>query len=243
MGEGGPLDIIVTSDDDSLVNYPGGKGKCFHHLINLMPPHRVYIESHLGGGACMRNKRPADVNIGIDLDERVIDRWRAEHEGLCHLVTADAATFLASHPFTGDELVYADPPYVASTRRRPAVYRCEYAIDDHINLLDVLSRLPCMVLVSGYYNELYAKTLAGWRHVSFRAMTHRGSRLESVWANFPEPYQLHDTRFLGDNFRERQSSQRRHRRLLDKLERMSGPERQHVISLIRERFDPGQGTQ
>lgn len=191
----------------------------------------------------MRNKRAAEVNIGVDVDECVIERWRAEHNGVCQLVAADAATFLASHPFTGDELVYADPPYVASTRRRATVYRCEYTINDHLKLLEVLSRLPCMVLVSGYYNELYAKSLAGWRHVSFRAMTHRGPRLESVWANFPEPHQLHDPRFLGKTFRERQSVQRRHRRLLDKLERMAGPERQHVISLIRERFEHGEETQ
>ncbi len=51
-----------------VMSYPGGKGKCYQRLINLMPPHETYIESHLGGGAVLRNKRPAKANIGIDAD-------------------------------------------------------------------------------------------------------------------------------------------------------------------------------
>ena len=50
------------------MNYPGGKGLLYQKFINLMPLHEVYIETHLGGGAIMRNKRPARRNIGIDID-------------------------------------------------------------------------------------------------------------------------------------------------------------------------------
>ena len=48
------------------MHYQGGKGGVFQKLINRMPPHEVYIETHLGGGAVMRNKRPAGSNIGIE---------------------------------------------------------------------------------------------------------------------------------------------------------------------------------
>ena len=37
-------------------------------IIALMPPHDTYIETHLGGGAVMRNKPPARNNIAIDID-------------------------------------------------------------------------------------------------------------------------------------------------------------------------------
>ncbi len=33
-----------------------------------MPPHAVYIESHLGGGAVITHKREAKRNIGIEID-------------------------------------------------------------------------------------------------------------------------------------------------------------------------------
>ena len=230
------LDIIVSSDDDSTVRYPGGKGKCYQQLINLMPQHRVYIESHLGGGACMLHKRPALINIGIDRDERLIQHWRLTQELGCVLVAYDAASFLRTYSFAGHELVYADPPYVPTTRRRANVYRFDYTLDDHIRLLEVLAALPCMVMVSGYESELYSDRLAKWRRVTFTAMSHRGPRLECVWMNFPEPSTLHDTRFLGETFRLRQNWRRKHQRLLRRFEGMKGPERQHLLSILNDRF-------
>ncbi len=63
------------------VTYPGGKNGAgvYQTIINLMPPHRVYIEPFLGGGAVMRLKRPAELNIGVDLDPQAL-KWR------CHQV-------------------------------------------------------------------------------------------------------------------------------------------------------------
>jgi DNA adenine methylase len=237
------LDIIVISDDDASVRYPGGKGKCYQQLVNLMPPHQVYIESHLGGGACMRHKRQALINIGIDRDERLIQRWRLTQPIGCALVVDDAASFLGTYSFAGDELVYADPPYVPTTRRRASVYRFDYTLDDHIRLLEVLTTLPCMVMISGYESELYSQRLAAWRRVTFTAMSHRGPRLECVWMNFPEPLRLHDTRFLGETFRMRQNWRRKHQRLLRRFEGMKGPERQHLLSVLSDRFGRAEESQ
>ncbi|MDQ2510981.1 DNA adenine methylase, partial [Pseudomonas aeruginosa] len=48
-----------------------------------MPPHQTYIESHLGGGAVMRNKKAAQRNIGLDLDAKVIELWESKLPGTC----------------------------------------------------------------------------------------------------------------------------------------------------------------
>ena len=53
--------------------YDGGKGAMYHKIINRIPPHRVYIEPFLGGGAVMKRKRPAAVNIGLDLNRRELE--------------------------------------------------------------------------------------------------------------------------------------------------------------------------
>lgn len=55
--------------------YPGGKNGAgvYQRIINLMPPHEVYIEPFLGSGAVLAHKRPALVNIGIDLDQAALD--------------------------------------------------------------------------------------------------------------------------------------------------------------------------
>lgn len=166
------------------MRYPGGKGKCYQRIINLMPAHTVFIESHLGGGAVMRHKKPAVVNIGVDIDTRVIQQWQKVQPPICQLVLADATVYLEQYPFTGTELVYCDPPYVKATRRQARVYRYDFEDEDHQRLLDVLKALPCMVLLSGYDNPLYAKALADWGKTSFRARTRVDMREECLWFNF-----------------------------------------------------------
>lgn len=49
----------------------------YQKIINLMPPHDTYVETHLGGGSIMRHKKPARQNIGIDIDPKVIRAWKA----------------------------------------------------------------------------------------------------------------------------------------------------------------------
>jgi len=72
------------------MNYPGGKGGVFKKLINFMPAHEVYIETHLGGGAIMRNKRRARHNIGIEIDPNVIELWTKNNQIDFELIHDDA---------------------------------------------------------------------------------------------------------------------------------------------------------
>lgn len=218
------------------MHYPGGKGKCFQRLINLMPVHRVYIESHLGGGAVLRHKRPAEVSIGIDIDAQVIDYWQAQPSKLCELEHADAVSFLANFSYQGDELIYADPPYVPSTRRRTKIYRHEYLLEDHVRLLETLKRVPCKVMLSGYYSELYAQSLQEWRKVSFSAKTHVDVQQECVWMNFEPPARLHDGTYLGQTFRDRQTIKRRRASLENRLAQMDPVERHELLRILNDRF-------
>lgn len=201
-----------------------------------MPEHQTYIETHLGGGAVMRNKLPADRNIGIDLDCSVIEQWRKEETGLCELINDDALSFLSSFPFNGDELVYVDPPYLHCTRRRSKIYRHEYTDKDHQELLKVLLSLPCNVMISGYENPLYTELLNNWRCVQFNAKTHTGIREESVWMNYAPPEKLHDSRYLGNNYRERQTVARRRNRLYARIDQMEPIERSELIQWLNSKY-------
>jgi site-specific DNA-adenine methylase len=217
------------------MRYPGGKGKTYQQVINLMPPHDVYIETHLGGGAVLRQKRPANRNIGIDADERVIAHWR-EHGLDAELVCARAEDFLATFDFAGSEVVYVDPPFVPETRRRSKVYRCDYTREDHERLLTLLLRLPCRVLLSGYASSLYEDMLRGWNEHTFTAATHSGTRQETIWFNFEPPKTLHDSRYLGDTFRTRQATKRRLERLQRKVTEMDARERGAFAQWLYESF-------
>ncbi len=175
-------------------------------LIALMPPHAVYIETHLGGGAIMKRKPAALRNIGIDLNERAVASFHCDYpvelvHGCCH-------RFLSQYPFDGTELVYSDPPYLHGTRKSKRRYRFDYEDTDHEALLGLLTGLPCAVMVSGYPSALYDELLAGWRSVSLQVMNQAGVVTEKVWFNFA-PDRVHWASCAGRNFTHRQSVKRK----------------------------------
>ena len=155
-------------------------------LIAMMPPHSTYIETHLGSGAIMRRKPPAQRNIGIDLDGAALAgfscAWPVELvHGCCH-------RFLSGFPFDGSELVYSDPPYLRHTRKSARRYRHDYEDADHVALLELLKGLPCRVMVSGYPSALYDQRLAGWRSLSLQVMNRAGvDRVLAPLSALPAP--------------------------------------------------------
>ena len=223
------LGSIAGICDASGMRYPGGKGRAFQFLIGLMPPHDVYIETHLGGGSVMLHKRPARVNIGVEIDPAVVARWRRPRRAGLDVVHQDAASYLSSHPPSRRALVYADPPYWPAARRRPRCYRHDYTERQHEELLDVVGGLDCMVMISGYDNELYRERLARWERREFVNQTHTGAVVETVWLNFEPGDRLHDYSYIGSDFRERERLRRMRDTHILRLHRAPPLERNALI--------------
>lgn len=208
-----------------MIRYPGGKAGAgvYQRIINLIPPHRVYIEPFLGGGAILRHKRSADVSIAIDRDARALDLVRSSQPAIeaCNFINGDAISYLSEYQWRGDEFVYCDPPYVMSTRRAGAIYSYEMDDADHERLLSTLLTIPAAIMLSGYRSELYDRTLAAWYTQDFQSMT-RGGRLadERLWMNYRAPALLHDDRYLGANFRERERIKRKRHRWVRRFEQL-----------------------
>lgn len=145
----------------------------------------------------------------------------------------DALEFLRSYKFTGDELVYCDPPYMHSTRTRRDLYKFEMHDYQHATLLGIINRLPCRVMISGYWTKLYELALAKWNHTTFQAVTRSGRvATEHLWFNFPEPVALHDYRYLGENFRERERIKRKKLRWANRLRIMPVLERRALMAAL-----------
>lgn len=233
--------------------YPGSKGKSgvFEWIISQMPPHTTYIEGCLGSGQIARRKRPADINIGIESNESVIERFHVWARAVpeMEVVHGDAIAWLEQHSRTWERehktLVYLDPPYIRETRRSQApIYGAhEWTLADHGRMLDVVTRLRCYVMISGYRHELYDQRLASWRRLDLPVMVHRGiPRVESLWCNFPEPFELHDYRYLAPNpdrpaWRERERLKKKVRRWQAKLAGMPASERYAMLAAIEESRD------
>lgn len=267
------------------MSYPGGKNGAgvYQRLINLMPPHSVYLEPFLGGATILRLKRPAAVNIGIDLEKEVIRAsalalnveerspnelircWqtsrkhrqdqrastpavvaaavdaagagnidKSNESTRLFLAVSDGLTFLESQGphLPPDALVYCDPPYMMETRTR-ALYRFEMSDAQHKRLLKAVRKLRCSAIVSGYETDLYKESLKDWNVQTFQAMTRGGyCATEWVWYNFPTPTALHDYRYLGRDFRERERIKRKTNRWKARLSKMPLLEKQALLAAL-----------
>jgi DNA adenine methylase len=86
-------------------------------------------------------------------------------------------------------VVYADPPYVRSTRTARDTYSHEMSDTDHARLLETITRCHGMVIISGYPHPLYDEALAGGERITFDMANHAGQgrskqrRTEVLWMN------------------------------------------------------------
>ena len=160
----------------------------------------------------------------------MVEKWAQERTGDLEIVNGDAVEFLSNYQFEGNELVYCDPPYLQETRRKPRIYRYEYSRRQHEVLLATLDRLPCHVMVSGYRSRMYDERLQNWISVDFPGDSHTGPRTETVWLNFDPPDVLHDYRFIGRTFRDRESIKRRRDAISKRIEALPPIERNAILS-------------
>ena len=134
-----------------------------------------------------RGKKEARVSRWYNLPERLektVERLRGvrvENRDACEIVQ-----MFQDRPAT---LVYLDPPYFVKRQHK-------YAIDAnnlefHSNLLEQCRRARCMILLSGYENDLYNKVLtrkSGWSKQFIETHTRdttgkEFARTEVLWMN------------------------------------------------------------
>lgn len=245
---------IETAGDDS---YFGGKGSCFRHLVNQIPPHDWLIVPFAGHCAITRNMQlPAKVWLN-DSDVEVFRWWgrhleemtrngESEYSDRIERISQENGIDLLEALANSKEFrncrrpfVYLDPPYMLATRKSGPRYRCEMTAEDHERMLYAATGLPCPVMISGYWSELYAKQLADWRSYSFQSQTRGRTATEWVWCNYAVPSELQDYRWLGRDRRERFKLQRRAENLIAKLSRFPEIERNAMLAAVDSHFGGG----
>ncbi len=87
-------------------------------------------------------------------------------------------------------------------------------------------------MLSGYESPLYRESLKGWHSHVFHAGCHHGRGTEWLWMNYSAPLQLHDYRYLGDNFRQREKIKKKTEVWVKKFQRMPLLERQALLHAI-----------
>lgn len=156
-----------------------------------------------------------------------------------HILNLPAIRFLKTFDYRmGGHFVYADPPYLHETRKDLEIYQYEMSDQDHVELLECLASLPCMVMVSGYDSRLYNEMLKGWTTHTFTAQTRRGPATEKIWFNYPVPDRLHDYAYVGETYRKRYRWKEKKRRWKERLMALPPLERNAMFQALSDAMSP-----
>lgn len=152
---------------------------------------RTLVRYHQSFGTCNSSKNswrnvqtyggPRCATMWNDLPQIIVDC--CERLKNAQIENTDALTLIERYD-DPDTLIYCDPPYLQSTRKKN-MYKCEMRDDEHYELLQKLKASKSMVIISGYDSELYDTELCGWRTDERVTTAQMGlHRTEKLWMNF-----------------------------------------------------------
>ncbi|MBC7488851.1 MAG: DNA adenine methylase [Glaciimonas sp.] len=227
----------------TISTYYGGKGSSgtCQTIINHIRPHDTLVIPFLGNCALTRQIQwPAQV-IANDLDPYIIDQWRNAQLGprldLYNLPALDFLATVLKRPNLGRVVIYCDPPYPLDSRKSQQP-RYSFEMTDHEEFLTAVRFLRVDCLVSTYPNERYAQHLSHWNRTEFQSQTRHGAATEWLFYNCSKPEVLHDARFAGNDYREREYIKRKAARWATKWKQLQPHERQHILQELVQQTRP-----
>ncbi len=135
---------------------------------------------------------------------------------------------------------------MVTRKSKRQLYAFEFADEaKHCLLLHAATHCHADVMISTYENKLYdsfllPRQLEGnreWHKHKFPAMTHAGIATECIYMNYPPPTVLHDFRYIGKNYRERERIKKKVNRHRARLDRLPASERTAILSALVQQFN------
>lgn len=134
----------------------------------------------------------ADASMGTSLPDYVDAYARRLHGAADRMrrvsvENRDAIAMIEQYGSEHTVCIYADPPYLGSTRA--SNYAHEMLEDDlHVQLAEALRGCKASVVLSGYASPLYEELYPGWHRTELKAPTAlsgRAAENEILWSNVP----------------------------------------------------------
>lgn len=100
-----------------------------------------------------------------------------------------------------DTVMYLDPPFLPDTKRqsKQKQYPDEMTQLDHERLLEQIVSSRSQIIICGYDNEVYNRTLATWNTKEFSTKVGNGlRRMEKIWYNFRNNEQITIYDFIAE---------------------------------------------
>jgi DNA adenine methylase len=104
------------------ISYYGGKQQLANIIVGLIPPHRLYCEPFLGGGAIFFAKEPSKVEIINDTNGEIINFYEVLQRDFTALETEVAISLHSRKQHRQAEVIYQNPEMFDRIKRAWAVW-------------------------------------------------------------------------------------------------------------------------
>jgi len=199
-----------------------------------IPPCLHWVELFGGSAPLSRFLGPSIPGAMFELDPTAFsDFTPALHSNVScfNLDFLNAQSYLALLDTAAKDIfIYADPPYLHSSRKSSRnIYNFESSDQLHESLLSMAAASSSNFAISHYQCDLYDEILHSWNRYDFQTYDRYGARIESLYFNYEVPHELACYDLLGSNYTTRQGFGRKKARWLANMKRMPVVERNALI--------------
>lgn len=216
-----------------MKNYVGNKNVpgVIEFLVNRIPKSERYFSLFMGGAGLENSVYTGDITFYCS--EKDTSLWDNRGENL--VLFENYQELIEHFNFTADDFIFADPPYMFSTRRsRNKYYKHEFYDQDHIEFLNYMRSIKAKVLITHPKNELYTENLTGFSIEEFTYMTRSGMFNDAIYYNYDySSIELINYNGLGANFTERQAIKRQRINIVNKFKNLSLHKRMALIEDLK----------
>lgn len=221
----------------------------YQHLINRIPPHTIYIELCVGQATINRAKRPAMLNLLVDVDpqiNRLYQNANIPKEMRIQGYRADCVAWLKhtypkipvdpQFPCPEENIfIFIDPPTDKDVHRKKNSNRHLMPLDSITELCRILVGIKCKVMLTTFVGSIYDGVFEnekGWHRELFTGYSANpdGSD-EVILTNYVPDEDLHDYSFCGTTPDERARIRKQNESLVAVLKPMSLLERRAFFQL------------
>lgn len=163
-----------------------GRGNIKSGTPAVMEAHKLLVRAQMGFGSAGATRGNTGFRLDTartgtslqalwgELPARVLEVTERLRQVV--IENTDAYNVIKQHD-RSDTLFYLDPPYTLDTRTNTDSYgKFEMREFEHERLLELTQKCAGMFVISGYDNELYNDTLAGWTKSSRQTAISSGGR-------------------------------------------------------------------
>lgn len=216
-------------------NYTGNKdfSNVIHFLINRLPKSERYFSLFFGGGGLEKSAYTAAA-LFICAEKNPACK-QFEVPGVATIEYNDYQDLIEDNVFTRSDFIFADPPYMFSSRTTGRkYYKYEFSHQDHITFLEHIQNLDANIMITHPECDLYDGELYGWSKEPFNYMTRRGMFKDCVYKNFQAAdIELLNYDCLGEDFTDRQRIKRQRQNIVNKFAGLDNHVRAAIVRELK----------